>query len=154
MNIFVLHTNPKTAAKQHVDKHVVKMILESAQMLSTAHVLLDDNQIGYKATHKNHPCSIWVRESSGNYMWLYNLFKELSAEYTYRYGKVHKTWEKLGTVLSTPPANIKQGRRTKFALAMPDKYKSNDPVQSYHDYYIGEKYNMFSWKNRPTPSWL
>ena len=87
MNIFYLDKDPKKCAEMHCDKHVVKMILEYAQLLSTAHRVLDGNEwadhVGlYKATHKNHPSAIWARESAGNYFWLNKLFQELCKEYT------------------------------------------------------------------------
>jgi hypothetical protein len=104
MNIFYLDPNPQVAARYHVDKHVVKMVLESAQLLSAAHFVLDKNNEGmYKPTHINHPCSKWTRESKANYLWLYQLFKELSHEYTFRYGKVHKTYTKMHYILNRPP---------------------------------------------------
>ena len=82
MNIFYLDEDPVLAAQMHCDKHVVKMILESAQLLSTAHLLIDGDELAderglYKATHKNHPSSKWVRDSSENYEWLWNLFDQL-----------------------------------------------------------------------------
>jgi hypothetical protein len=92
MNIFFLHFDPKTCAQMHVDKHAVKMILESVQLLCSAHHLHpngEDLKL-MKLTHKNHPSSIWTRESLSNYKWLLELTKELCKEYTYRYGKVHK----------------------------------------------------------------
>ena len=70
MNIFYLDKNPDLSAQLHCDKHVVKMILEYAQMLSTAHRVLDNSQDVYKIAHKNHPCTIWVRENKSNYKWL------------------------------------------------------------------------------------
>ena len=101
MNIFYLDKRPDDAAEMHCDKHCVKMILEYAQMLSTAHRELDGNvpDILYKSTHKNHPSTIWTRSSKQHYDWLFRLFRMLSAEYTLRYGKFHKTWNKLGKIL-------------------------------------------------------
>ena len=96
MNIFYLDRDPVVAAKMHCDKHVVKMILESAQMLSTAHRVLDGDEYAderglYKMAHKNHPSTIWVRTSTDNYMWLNRLFGALCKEYTYRYNKQHSS---------------------------------------------------------------
>lgn len=176
MNIFYLDKDPKIAAQMHVDKHVVKMILESAQLLSTAHRILDGTEtIGlsltgrkrkvwklatelddviYSATHVNHPSAVWVRRSKQNYIWLYRLFLELLAEYTYRYGKVHKCQD-LEYPLSLVPVNIPDIPFTEPTPAMPDQYKiSEDSVQSYRNYYNGEKQRMFSWKKRPVPNFI
>tara|TARA_Y100001938_G_scaffold136531_1_gene199545 strand:+ start:2345 stop:2893 length:549 start_codon:yes stop_codon:yes gene_type:complete len=178
MNIFVLNENPDIAAQMHCDKHVPKMIVESAQMLSTAHRLLDgeeyiapsksgkrmvkhyrmmhptmENTL-YKAVHTKHPCTIWTMENINNYIWHYYLFKFLAKEFEYRFGKWHASWEKLKHVLGATPRNIKDGTRTPFALAMPDQYKVDDAVQSYHNYYMGDKARFAKWeKGRPVPSW-
>jgi hypothetical protein len=96
MNIFILDTNPRIAAKMHCDKHVPKMILETAQMLSTAHHVYDTPQapLVYKKAHLNHPCTIWVRESVDNYSWAFELFRELNNEFVRRRGKKHLSWVK------------------------------------------------------------
>jgi hypothetical protein len=177
MNIFYLHNDPKTCAEMHVDKHCVKMILEYAQLLSTAHRYLDgvptvdrksptgrqrtsyilsDNRdsLLYRATHINHPSAIWVRKSQANYFWLYELFGWLCTEYTHRYGKHHAT-ERLDIELSIPPKNIPIGEFTEPTPAMPDHYKvAGDSIQSYKNYYLGDKTRMFSWKKREVPSWV
>lgn len=156
MNIFYLSDNPEEAARYHVDKHVVKMILESAQMLCTAHRLLDNKEDDrlYRSTHKNHPCSKWVRESSTNYNWLYNHFCALCDEYTYRYGKVHLTDKKLRHILKDLPKNIQQANITQVAQAMPDEYKNSDPIIAYRNYYIVEKSRFAVWSKREKPSWF
>jgi hypothetical protein len=176
MNIFYLDSEPKKCAQQHVDKHCVKMILEYAQLLSTAHRIIDGNpmegrsQSGrrktvyslpdsrdttlYSATHINHPSAVWVRQSRANYYWLFSLFQELMDEYTYRYGKVHAT-ARLYDALYHSPKNIPQAKFTEPTPAMPDHYKvAGDSIQSYRNYYLGDKQRMFSWKNRETPSWV
>lgn len=174
MNIFYLHNDTKKCAEMHVDKHCVKMILEYAQLLSTAHRYLDGTvNIGvsktgrkqtryvlpdhrddklYSATHINHPSAVWVRQSLENYQWLYNMFRDLIAEYNYRYGKVHKCSMLLGE-LQYPPNNIPKDKPfTEPTPAMPDHYKVvGNAVQSYINYYLGDKTRMFSWKNRKTP---
>lgn len=144
MNIFVLDIDPGRAAMLHTDKHVVKMVTESVQMLSTA--LHQNGQDGpYRKTHVNHPCTKWVSESYSNWVWLRELATHLGAEYTHRYGKVHKA----AIVAShLPDIDIADIGRTKFALAMPDQYKCDDPVRAYRDYYLGEKRHLFSFKNR------
>jgi len=163
----------------HVDKHCVKMILEYAQLLSTAHRVLDGTEstrlsktgrkqkyyklesdldsLLYSATHVNHPSAIWVRQSDKNYMWLTELLEECCKEYTYRYGKVHKV-EQIGLMQELKnnfPANIPTGRFTEPTPAMPDDYKvPGDSIQSYKNYYLGDKTRMFSWKNRVQPYWV
>jgi hypothetical protein len=132
MNIFYLHNDPETCAIEHVDKHVVKMILEYAQLLSTA----------------------WCRQSADNYKWLYDLWRELMKEYTFRYGKHHEC-EKLISVLVNVPKNIGDGGFTEPTPAMPDDYiVENDSIASYHKYYKQDKKRMFSWKNREVPAWI
>ncbi len=159
MNIFILHVLAKKCARYHCDKHVIKMILESAQMLCTTHVILDSiDEINgtklYKPTHKNHPCTIWTRKTSENYKWLYTLFVYLCDEYTYRYNKTHLTDTKFRDILVHVPKNIEIGKLTEFALAMPDEYKVyDDPVKSYRNYYNNDKKHLFSWKYRSVPKW-
>jgi hypothetical protein len=160
MNIFYLHTDPCVAAKAMTDKHIVKMILESAQMLCTAHRVLDGklvysvnengrntksyshpslDEVLYKSAYVNHPSAVWVREASGNYMWLYFHFVALNEEYTRRYNRVHSSYIKLNNALQCLPININDGFITSVALAMPDKYKQHNGVESYRAYYMNEK---------------
>jgi len=144
MNIFVLHLSPKLAAQFHCDKHVVKMILETAQMLYSAHWVLNPENVpetAYKLAHKNHPCSIWVRESIANYLWLCSLGWWLCKEYQFRYGyhKTHKTETHIVWLMNNPPTSIPQIHRTEFAQAMPDEYKNTDVVKAYQTYYIESK---------------
>ena len=158
MNIFCLDTDINLSAKYHCDAHVVKMILEYAQLLCTAHRIIDnnENETLYKATHKNHPCSVWVRDSSANYEYLYILFRNLCDEYTIRYGKIHATDVKLRELLKEPPKNITQGGLTALPLCMPDEYKQNDVVSSYRAYYTLEKANKMklNYTNANKPYWL
>lgn len=157
MNIFVLSFDVIQCAEEMVDAHVVKMILEYCQLLSTAHHVLDsapETDIIYKPTHKNHPCAKWVRESSGNYYWLTGMLKALLYEYTYRYNKVHACSRLLRYFEENLPETIPSGNMTPFALAMPDECKVHgDPVTSYRNYYIHSKQKLFKWKNRQRPSW-
>ena len=157
MNIFLLDTNPKSAAQMMCDKHIVKMILESAQMLCTAHRVLDQDipKHFYKTTHQNHPCTQWVTQTTGNYKWLFNHFLSLCAEYTHRYSKIHLTQKKLGNDLKYPPQNLAGGPRTKFVLAMPEQFKSNCAVTSYRNYYRHKsKQFVMQWSHRQKPEWL
>jgi len=149
MNIFYLDNNPKVCAEYHVNSHCVKMILESAQLLSTAHYILDGSKPGlYKPTHVNHPCAKWVRESESNYIWLFDLLVCLLNEYTYRYGKIHKTSQMIEFLIK-PPFNIPKIGFTKPPSAMPDEYKiSENPVDNYKSYYKLGKKHLHIWKNR------
>lgn len=179
MNIFYLHNDPRTCAEMHNDKHCVKMILEYAQLLSTAHRFLDGNPDQrlsasgrkktvyvladhrdttlYSATHINHPSAIWVRQSYNNYFWLSELLIELCKEYTHRYGKIHKV-ERDGLLneLLHAPKNINLSAPfTEPTPAMPDDVKVlGDSIASYRKYYIQNKAHLAKWKNRPVPCWM
>ena len=178
MNIFYLDKHYRTCAKQHVDKHVVKMIVEYAQLLSTAHRVLDGEEYEgrtvnnrrirrfkmansnientlYKASHINHPSAIWVRESSQHYWWLYLLFRELCMEYTHRYGKIHSTESKLGEILQIKPKNIKDNGFVEPPQAMPDYCKvPGDSIKAYQMYYVNEKIGFAKWTKRDIPDWF
>ena len=159
MNIFFLDKDPIIAAQLMCDKHVVKMILESAQMLSTAHRVVDgdyraDRGGFYKIAHKNHPSTIWVRASSENYRWLWKHFDALLKEYTHRYGKHHAT-ERLRNILYMPPLNIVHGvPLTDPPQCMPEVCKGEDTVLAYQNYYIIEKSGFARWTKRETPAWF
>ena len=177
MNIFYLHNDPVECAKQHNDKHVVKMILEYAQLLSTAHRILDGHEVTeltaagrkirrwkleshldsklYKSTHANHPSAIWVRQSRDNYAWLWKLLDALCKEYTYRYEKIHKV-ERVGLLeeLRFVPSRIAEHPKfTEPTPAMPDEYKVSSSISSYKNYYIGAKQHLANWKKREIPIW-
>ena len=174
MNIFYLHEDTNECAKQHLDKHVVKMILEYAQLLSTAHRLLDGYEYEsksisgrkamrwklddsrednlYMASHMKHPSGIWCRTTSENYKWLYSLWRDLMKEYTFRYGK-HHVAERLIPFLDNLPTNIKFGDITQMPQCMPEDYKvPTDSIQA-HNYYINDKQPFAVWTNRPIPNW-
>ena len=182
MNIFYLDHNPVQAARAHLDKHVVKMILEYAQLLSTAHRVLDGKEtvvlsktgrkkkvwqlsdlkmdsVLYNATHVNHPSAMWVRQHAVNYDYLYALFISTCDEYTHRYGKVHLTDSKLRDVLHEIPKNIFNDNETRIwtgpTPAMPDECKiKGDHIASYRKYYIDKKSDMAKWTNREPPEWF
>ena len=151
MNIFILDYDVKKCAEYHVDKHVVKMVLETAQLLCGVHWVTGGNA-PYKLSHKNHPCAIWARESLTNYLYLCELGLELSREYTYRYGKKHKSQEIIEWCIDNKPNIVDKGF-TEPAKAMPDEYKVKSVVESYRNYYLGAKSGFASWKNRETPEW-
>jgi len=159
MNIFFLDYDVKKCAQYHVDKHVVKMILETAQLLCgvhhvTAHDTAHDTaHVPYKLSHKNHPCSIWCRESLSNYLYLCELGLELCYEYTYRYGKRHKSQDVIEWCLINKPSIVDIGF-TEPAKAMPDEFKVKSVVQSYRNYYMGAKSGFAVWKNREKPFWF
>jgi hypothetical protein len=152
MNIFVLDSDISKCAKDHCDKHCVKMILESAQLLCGVHWVTGGNA-PYKLSHKNHPCSIWARQSYSNYVWLTDLAMALCDEYETRYKKVHKTKTVLEWCMVNKP-NISDVGLTPHPKAMPDEYKVDDVVESYRNYYRVGKKDLLVWKNGHIPEWL
>lgn len=184
MNIFVLDSDPQKAAEYHCNKHVVKMILESCQMLCAAHWLhllkkeykgpvsdfkrvrdiqqwLYNNtrttaQPPWKLSHMRHPCTRWTNKSLANYSWHWHLGKELCSEYTKRYKKVHKSEIIFEWLDKNKPVSMDDIGMTPFAVCMSDEYKVTDnPVQSYRNYYIGDKVRFAKWEPRSsTPEWF
>ena len=158
MNIFYLDPDPKVCAEMHISKHVVKMIIEYAQLMSTAHRVIDGTEYTdltasgrrikrwrltddreetlYKATHINHPSAIWCRENRANYVWLYRMCLHLCEEYTYRYGKVHSC-ARLTKELNLIPFNIEEDNFFAPTPAMPADVKvlADNPVP-------GRKYDV------------
>ncbi len=152
MNIFFLDSDPKKCAEYHNDKHVVKMILETAQLLCGVHWAIG-GEAPYKLSHKNHPCSIWVRSSLENYLWLCELGLELCEEYSYRYSKKHKSQQIIEWCVVNKP-QIPDVPFKEPPRAMPNVFKVEDVTQSYRNYYIGAKKDFCKWKNRQTPLWF
>lgn len=158
MNIFILDKNIKLCAQYHTNKHVVKMILEQTQILCT--VLNDLNfETPYKSTHRNHPCTKWARESFENFCYLTELTIELINEYKYRYNKTHKCENIIFNKVINRAKDIKELLPeiglTPFAQAMPEKYKNEDPIKAYRNYYNHEKRHLFRWtKYRKMPYWI
>lgn len=161
MNIFFLDIIPRLCAQYHCDKHVVKMVLETTQILCTTWHIADPEQKlytpPYRMTHRNHPCTIWARTSLQNYQWLCQLGKELCTEYTYRYGKIH-TCEKYIHEMSLVNPPLSLIGMTPPAQAMPILYKDSDPIDAYRGYYFFVKARMLSWKGkvngRSPPEWI
>ena len=153
MNIFVLDRNPIHAAQQACDQHVIKMILESAQMLCSA---FPKGTAPYKRTHYNHPCSVWARQSLENYQWLLAHAFALAEEYTHRYGKVHASVRVLewcrDNVASLP---LLASGATEFPQAMPEPFQvPGDAVAAYRAFYRGSKSRFAKWtKTRAAPAW-
>lgn len=176
MNIFYLSNDTLDCAKQHVDKHVVKMTLEYGQLMSTAHRVLDGTpyygktkinrniqrwllpdereEVIWKASHVKHPSGLWVRSSSSHYKWLYRLWLDMLNEYTYRYSKSHAA-ERMKPWFEKLPNNIPHaGWLCDPTPAMPDEYKTLDTIESYRNYYKGDKKSFAKWKNRDVPAWF
>ena len=135
MNIFYLSRNPVEAAKMQCDKHVVKMILETAQLLSTAHAELDGASVAYKPTHKNHPSAVWVRSSLQHYVWTVVHLEALGSEYERRYQKVHKTIREHLKSLKRPPVALQANFWRDPPQCMPDECKDVDTTKAYMVYY-------------------
>lgn len=177
MNIFYIDTDPYKCAEYMVDKHVVKMILETAQLLSTAHRVLDGTEyvgasksgrkakrwllpddresVLYSATHINHPSAVWCRESNNNYNWLYCHFTALLDEYTYRYGKIHKCADPIFCdALVRVPTNGNIGYFTSPTPAMAKEYLCGSSLESYRNYYRLGKTHLHKWTRRPKPEWM
>ena len=179
MNIFYLDHNVKQCAAEHCDKHVVKMCTEYAQLLSTAHRVIDGdewdgrsvngrrikryfhpdpvmNEELYKACHVNHPSAIWTRASLENYVWLYELWMALCEEYTYRYGRIHKSQRKLAWHLAIPPVLIDRDEFTQPTPAMkayPHCIVEGDSISSYRNFYWEDKREFAKWTKRDKPEW-
>jgi hypothetical protein len=170
MNIFVLDRDAKKAAQMQCDKHVVKMIVETCQMLSA---VMDNNYsplysgndnlkpserfgtAGYPKAHIKHPCTMWTMQSKGNYKWLIKHLRALCVEYSNRYNKVHSCEGQLSIFEAQMEyMTFPSDRRTAFVQAMPDKYKDKDPVKAYHNYYNMDKFTFAKWKNSSKPKWF
>lgn len=151
MNIFYLDQDHATNASYHVDSHVIKMVVEYAQLLSNG-VRSTGINAGYLPTHKNHPCTLWVCESLSNWLWLRDLCKALNEEYRYRYDKLvnHRSYD---VVKELPIPDMADIGLTTFRLAMPDDAKVDDPIQSYRNCYTMHKRHLAKWKKRPVPHW-
>ena len=161
MNIFILHRVPRLAARYHCDKHVIKMITESCQMMSTCLIEKYNLQsdVLYKVTHKNHPCNIWLRNSNGNLLWLTKLTKGLIDEYELRYKKKDKYIRAKKIIAFIDSLDLLNNEpMTDFALAMPDEYKvASDPIKSYRNYYKldkKDKSDIVQYKYSKIPNWL
>jgi hypothetical protein len=162
MNIFFLDKNLEKSATYHVDKHIVKMRLELAQLASTAH-WLTGTEAPYKPTHKNHPSAIWTRESLSNYNYVIDLGLALCRELEHRYNTKNQKCEHVLVWLKTNQPNIEDTGLTRPKLAMSDDFKiiTNDnitdldwAIENYRNYYKLGKTHLFSWTKRNKPEWI
>lgn len=156
MNIFYLHHDPKKCAQYHLNRHVVKMILETCQLLCTA-LWMCGLEAPMKKTHHNHPSAVWARASKANFLWLQQLGLELCYEYTFRYGKIHKC-QKIIKSLKVPDS-LADTRFTQPTQAMPDEYKRSNSILAYRMYYAYGKTHLHNWeqkawKNREIPKFI
>jgi len=162
MNIFFLHWIPRIAAISAIDKHVVKMVLESTQLLYTVYHMVEPELLSncpyspYKITHKNHPCAKWCRENYSNFYWLLCLAWEYCKEYTHRYNKIHSCQKHIIWMIHNVPSEktLPRGDITMPPQAMPDKYKCESTIQAYRNYYIGEKIHFSRYTKREPPDWF
>lgn len=168
MNIFYLSHKTSRCARWHCDKHVVKMILETAQLLYTAHWVLEvtpdfttapyqkgSKQRGYRSIrNKNHPSAIWARASLDHYVWLCELGLALCAEYGFRFGgKTHSCEAHILWLYENPPGLAPIGW-SQPPQAMPDPYKNKNSLIAYRDYYSYGKKHLLSYTKRHAPHWL
>lgn len=184
MNIFVLHENPRIAAQMHCDKHVPKMIIEHTQMLAAAYYSTlgisrkkeipnrqsevsslfsgwprkkeDGSDWPYSISHINHPCTVWARGSIENFNWLLDCTEELCHEFFNRWkNQQHSIKKIIEWMKQNPPKLESKGLQT-FAMAMPEFYRSEDPIESYRRYYAFKKtYMKVAWdKLNNTPHWM
>lgn len=158
MNIFVLDEGPQIAASLHCDVHVVKMILETTQILCTVRHL-SGNPVpgGYKPTHANHPCTKWAIESEGNYLWLYSLLCELHDEYEYRFAKIHASKRYLTPLIKFDSSDFPMGPRTPFIFCGPESCIRESVVASYRALYRLKAQTMkrpMRWTKTPAPAWM
>lgn len=161
MNIFVLDTDPAKAAAAHCDTHVVKMILETTQMLCTVrHMAGNPVPDGYKPTHANHPCTKWVGASIGNYKWACRLLFWLHQEYKHRYGRIHASWRLWHPAYSPPmPMRTAGGFpfQTPFVFAGPPECVRPSVVESYRALYRLKQTTMkrpMRWTKAVRPEWM
>ena len=153
MNVFILDRDPVLAAQHQCDRHVVKMVLETAQLLCS---IYEPGVAPYRRTHYNHPCAVWLREAQGNWDWLLEHGNALSAEYTHRYGKRHASAEAIAFCAGHAPRGSLFSKidLTAFPQVMPEKYRGDDTVEAYRRYYRAEKARFAKWTRRPVPGWF
>ena len=157
MNIFHLDKNPIKCALYHCDKHVVKMILETSQMLSTAYQKhAGENETLYKSAYPNHPMTLWVGETYKNFGWTLLLGESLGFQYTHRYNKRHKSMRIIDYFFKNLDwkDKIPKGEQTPPPLCMPDEFKCDDYIQAYKNYYINKKKSFAKYTKVDTPDFM
>lgn len=153
MNIFVLDVDPILAATMQCDKHVVKMCVETAQILSTVMHRLSEPDPPYRPTHVNHPCVKWACEPS-NRLWTTLHLGGLLREYSRRYDRVHACERTLGQFERCVSSVITLPVNGDFVQCMPEAYRvAGDDVAAYRAFYVGEKSRFARWKHGNQPSW-
>lgn len=153
MNIFILDDDMQMCVEYHADQHVVKMILESTQMLCT---VLNENGVTapYKSTHTKHPCTLWAGKSLSNWIWLRDFTLKLNEEFRYRFDHInnHKSADVASELVNPPIPDL---GLTEFVQAMPEQYRvEGNAVQAYRNFYIGEKSGFTTWTKRSVPAWF
>lgn len=152
MNIFYLDSDPKKCAQYHCDKHVIKMILETAQILCSV-LWMHQISAPYRPTHLKHPSVIWANQSLANWCWLKDLATALNKEYQFRFHhtKNHKSYD---VILSLEIPPIDDIGLTVRPLVMPDEFKQTDPILAYRHYYKIGKQHIAKWTHRTVPDWM
>ncbi len=160
MNIFVLSNDPIKSAQMLCDKHICKMIVESCQLLcnvfyTNCDIFTFNIKIPYKFTHKNHPCTKWIRISRENFEWLLKHLYGLLKQYKLRYNKIHKCQEIFNWILNNRHYLVFDYiGLTNFVKCMPEKYKEKSAIKSYKNYYLGEKLKFAKWKLKNKPCFV
>ena len=156
MNVFFLHRVAAVAASMHCDKHLGKMLIESCQLLATTHhVHGNGHVVSYKPTHVNHPSAVWTRQSTAHYGYVAKLAESLDVLFTRRYGTRHRSGMVLRAELLVPPPALVNAKWSDPPLAMPDEFKSDDPVASYRAYYVSKQAVMgMEYVGRATPAFF
>jgi hypothetical protein len=165
MNIFYTHASAEVCALDHSNRHCIKMILEYAQMLSTAHRKLDghrwaDEQGLMKSTHENHPCTFWVEQSTYHYKWLFDMWVYLLYQYRTTYGRNHKVESLMPALVNTPYNMVKRGFKPCYPVGDVELAKQIKDVKLYYRYYLIQKYNAWDAKGYSFdypwgfPNWL
>ena len=156
MNIFFLDETPEKSAKFLCDKHVPKMLLESAQMLSTAVQKYTDRiEELYKPAYPNHPMTKWVGFNRDCFRWALENAMSISQEYCKRFKKLHKSSKIINNIYDNNYINdIPDGFFKEPPQCMPDEYKDKDYVVAYRKYYMGAKAYFAKWERGvPAPDW-
>lgn len=161
MNIFALSDNPEDAAEMLCDKHLSKMVVESAQMMASAlrfHGATDKDMPltlhgkPYKGGYPNHPCTRWTQENRSNFAWLARHAIALAGQFTSRYGHSHACLLPINHMYSMCEDYLPDGDRTPFAQAMPEEYKMSNAILAYRQYYHTKTFAKWG-GSRHAPNW-